>query len=341
MNVAGNFTHTSGTLTESGTTTPFALVVFNGTGIQNYTSGGTVSGTVNFNVSNNATLFIGTNLLGSGSTGTFTLSAGATLGIGDPLGITTSGASGNIRVSGTRTYNTTANYIYNGPASQVTSNGLPATVNSVTVSNSGGIVTLGSNVSVTSNLTVSAGMFDLGNFTANRASNGGTITVANSAALNIGGTNTFPRELPNLVLGTNSTVEYEGSAQTWPALAYGNLDTSGSGTKTLLAGSTALAGDLNIGAGTTFDAGTNDFSIAGDWSNNGNGFTATSSQTVTFNGSSPQTIDGSFATTFNNVAINSGSVLDLAINGSTAQLLTIAGVNQPVGTWGATRLRRR
>jgi sRNA-binding regulator protein Hfq len=338
LNVAGNFSHTGGTLTESAVSSPFAVVVFNGTGIQNYTSGGTVSGTVNFNVSNNATLFMGTNFLGSGSSGTFTLSAGGTLGIGDPLGITTSGASGNVRVSGTRTYNTAANYIYNGPASQVTSNGLPATVSSLTVSNTGGIVTLGSNVSVTSNLTVSAGTFDLGSFTANRATSGGTLTVANAATLKIGGTNPFPTNYTTDNLGANSTIEYEGSAQNVLAQNYGNLTTSGSGTKSLLAGATSLAGELTIGPGTIFNAGTNNFSIAGDWTDDGNGFASSGSQTVTFNGASPQNVDdGTSLTTFNNVTINSNSVLNLAFTGSdNVQFLTIGGVTEPTGTWGAT-----
>jgi sRNA-binding regulator protein Hfq len=337
LNVAGNFSQTGGTFTESNTFIPVANVVFNGTGVQTFTSGGAVSGQINFTVNGGATLMMSTNFLGNGSTGTFTLSSGGSLGIGDALGITTSGASGNIRVSGTRTYNTAGNYIYNGPASQVTSNGLPATVSSLTVSNTGGIVTLGSNVSVTSNLTVSAGAFDLGSFIANRISSGGTITVANGAALKVGGTNPFPARYANLNIGTNSTVEYEGSAQSVTNASYGNLTTSGSSTKTLQAGATTIAGELTIGPGTTFDAGTNNFSIAGDWSNNGN-FTASGSQTVTFNGSSPQNIDdGTSATTFDNVTINSNSVLNLAFTGSdNVQFLVIGGVTETTGTWGAT-----
>ena len=329
----GDLVMSGGTISRGGTLP--ATVSFAGTSPETYSkSAGTITGAVNFAILSGATVNFGTSPL-DGSSGTFTLNSGGTIGIGDPLGITTSGASGNIRVSGTRTYNTGANYIYNGPASQVTSNGLPATVNSLTVSNTGGIVTLGSNVSVTSNLTVSLGTFDLGNFIANRASNGGTITVANNAALKVGGTNTFPTNYVNRVLGPSSTVEYEGSAQSVPALAYGSLVTSGSGTKTLLAGTTTIASNLTIRVGTTFAAGTNSFSIAGDWSNNGS-FTATNTQTVTFNGSSPQTIDGSLATAFNNVVINSSSVLNLAINGSTAQLLSIGGTNQLAGTWGTS-----
>jgi hypothetical protein len=335
LNVAGDFIHIGGTLTESDASSPVANVVFNGTGIQNYASGGTVSNMVNFTVSNNATLFMSTNFLGSGSTGTFTLSAGATLGIGDPLGITTSGASGNIRVSGTRTYSTGASYIYNGPASQVTSNGLPATVSSLTISNTGGTVTLGSNVTVSNNLTVAAGTFDMGGFTANRATSGGTLAVANGATLKIGSTNPFPSNYATLNLGTGSTVEYEGAAQNVSPQAYGNLTTSGSGTKSLQAGTTSIAGNLTIGSGTTFNAGTNNFSLAGNLNNNGTAFAFSVPQTVTFNGSSPQTIGGTSPIAFSTVAINSGSVLNL-VNNDTALALTIAGVGQASGTWGAT-----
>jgi len=337
LNVAGNFSHTGGTLTESQVSSPVASVVFNGTGIQNYTSGGTVSGTVNFNVSNNATLFMGTNFLGSGSSGTFTLSANGTLGLGDPAGITTNGPTGNIRVTGTRTYNTGASYVYNGSAPQGTGNGLPATVSNLAISNTTATVSLGATVSVTSNLTISAGTFDLGSFTANRATSGGTLTVANAAGLNIGGGNPFPSNYVTINLGTNSTVNYEGSAQNVAALAYGNLTTSGSGINTLQPGATTIAEELTIGSGTTFAAGTNNFSVAGDWDNNGS-FTASGAQTVTFNGIIPQNIDeGTSATTFDNVTINSNSVLNLAFTGSdNVQFLVIGGVTETLGTWGTT-----
>src|SRR5205085_8620077 len=70
--------------------------------------------------------------------GSFTLSSGATLGIGSTDGITSSGATGNIQVTGTRTFNT-ANYAYNGSAAQVTGNGLPSIVNNLTINNSAGV----------------------------------------------------------------------------------------------------------------------------------------------------------------------------------------------------------
>ncbi|HUJ72910.1 MAG TPA: MBG domain-containing protein, partial [Verrucomicrobiae bacterium] len=328
----GNLAISGGTINRGGTLP--AIVNFASTSTVTYTkSGGVITGAVNFAILQGATVNFGTSLL-DGSSGTFTLNAGGRIGLGDPNGITTSGQTGNIRVTGTRTYSTGARYVYNGSVPQDTGNGLPATVTSLTISNTAATVTLDASVNVTSNLTVSSGAFDMGAFTADRITSGGTITVANGSALKIGGTNTFPANYANLNLGTNSTVEYEGSGQSVASISYGNLNTSGTGTKTLLPGLAAIT-NLTIGAGTTLDAGTNSFSIAGNWSNNGS-FTATNAQTVTFDGASPQTVDGSVATTFNNVEIDTGSVLDLAIDGSTAQFLSIGGVNQPTGTWGSS-----
>ncbi len=137
LSVAGNFTHTGGTMTE--TSSGSGAIVFNGFTPQTFVSGGTVANTINYTVNSGATLMLGTSLLGNGSSGTFTLASGATLGLGDPAGIATSGDTGNIRVTGTRTFNPGANYVYTGPAAQVPGNGLPATINNLTVSNPAGL----------------------------------------------------------------------------------------------------------------------------------------------------------------------------------------------------------
>jgi len=119
----------------------------------------------NFTVNNGAILYLGTSLLGNGSTGTFTLANGGTLGIGDAGGITASDAIGNIRVTGTRIYNTGANYIYNGTGTQSTGDGLPATVNDLTFSNSGGSVLLNTTHTI-NNFSITAGSkANLGTFT--------------------------------------------------------------------------------------------------------------------------------------------------------------------------------
>jgi hypothetical protein len=108
----------------------------------------TISGTLDcgaYNITNNTV----------GGNNTFTLNSGATLKIGSANGITSSSASGNIQVSGARSFNSGANYIYNGTAAQATGNGLPATVRSLSISNLVGAVTLSQSVTAT-NLTVTA-----------------------------------------------------------------------------------------------------------------------------------------------------------------------------------------
>lgn len=106
--------------------------------------------------------------------GAFSLNSGGTLGVTSADGITSSGATGNIQNTGTRTFSTGANYEYNGSAAQNTGNGLPATVNSLTIDNAAG-VTLTNSVEVTGTLDLSAGLLNTG-------ANSVTVTDAGSIA---------------------------------------------------------------------------------------------------------------------------------------------------------------
>jgi gliding motility-associated-like protein len=123
----------------------------------------TVNGTIVFNGENQLT--------GAGS---FTLasSTNAFLNIGSANGITVASASGNIVVTGGRTYGQNATYKYIGTTNQVTGDGLPATIGALTINNTG---TAGNNVvSLTTSgtvikanpatgiLTLTAGIFDIG-----------------------------------------------------------------------------------------------------------------------------------------------------------------------------------
>ena len=155
LNVAGNFTHSGGTITE--TNSGSGAIVFNGSGVQTFTNGGTVSNTINFTVNSGATLQMATASTTITGGGTFTLSSGASLGITSTAGITSSGASGNIQVTGSRSFNTGSNYIYNGGGAQVTGNGIPATANSLTINNNAG-VTLSQALALTGNGTFSYGV---------------------------------------------------------------------------------------------------------------------------------------------------------------------------------------
>ena len=105
-------------------------------------AGATVTFTANITNRNSSTIVNGTLICGAyfiSGTGDFYLGSSGTLQIGSPDGIAASGAAGNIRVTGARTFSQFANYVFNGSAAQVTGNGLPATVKNLTINNSSGV----------------------------------------------------------------------------------------------------------------------------------------------------------------------------------------------------------
>ncbi|MGL2963206.1 T9SS sorting signal type C domain-containing protein [Flavobacterium sp. RSB2_4_14] len=173
VNVGGDFSLTGGTLTESGGGNN-STIVFNKSGIQIFTSGGTVSNVINFTVNSGSALQMAAETTIVTGGGTFTLSSGAILGITSANGITTVGNStGNIRTTTARTFNAAANYIYNGGGAQAAGNALPATIGSLTVNNNT-TLTLPSVKAVTNNFSIAAGSFvNLGTF----SHTAGTLTL--------------------------------------------------------------------------------------------------------------------------------------------------------------------
>jgi hypothetical protein len=301
------------------------------------------------------TLNMGTNPINGA--GSFTLGAGGNLGIGSTAGITSSGATGNVQVSGTRTFSTAGNYTYNGTAAQVTGNGLPATVNNLTINNSAG-VTLSATVAVSSDLTITAGTFDLGSFTANRASAGGTLTIANGATLKIGGTNTLPANFSTHSIGATSTVEYSGTTQSVGVLNsaqdYGHLIISGSGIKTL-AGTENVAGNLTVSAG-TFDLGANTINrtaaggtftvsdgatlkIGGtnSFPTNYTAHSIGSTSTVEYGGITQSVVVLNTAQNYGNLKISGSATKTLAATISVASDLTVSAGTFDLGSFTANR----
>lgn len=170
MTFYGNFTN-NGTLTNS-------------TGTQNYsffgsdkTIGG--SGTITFETLNIdasadisldrsiniATGFTGTisgnldcKLYSVGGSGALTLPSGGTLKTANA-----SGLDGSITVSGTKTLNAGANYVFNASSAQVTGAMLPTTVNNLTIDNAAGVTLSNTAVNVTGTLTINSGkIFEIG-----------------------------------------------------------------------------------------------------------------------------------------------------------------------------------
>jgi hypothetical protein len=356
IRISGNFSHTGGTINESANRS--GSIIFNGSGSpQLFTAGGTVTNSINWTVNSGAFLQMaasGTTLTGGG---TFTLSSGATLGITSLEGITSTSPTGNIQVSGTRNYNQGANYVYNGSASQVVGDGLPGTVNSLIIANTGvfedNFVILDSDKLVSSDLGVESGVLDLVTFTANRATSGGNFYLEANTGLRLNGVSNFPSIFSNRILDCTSTVEYYANGpQTVAAVNYGNLLLSGSGIKTLQAGTTQLCsnftlsgtattttvagltvgGDFSIGSGTSFTAGAFTHQVNGNWSNQGT-FTAGSS-TFSFEGTTPGALSNTGTGDFFNLAFaGSGTKTinsPLSPTGDISQISTsvvLSGVN--------------
>jgi Secretion system C-terminal sorting domain len=221
----------------SGATLNFAplslgTVNFNGTSEQYITINGTGSITTGANsilsIAANSTLnFVGESYIGG--TGTFVVPDNATIGIGSADGITAAGNNaGNVRTS-IRTFNAGATYIYNGAFSQVTGNGLPATVsNNLKIANTGSsgnnTVTLTTDNTNVLRLYLNSGLFAAGSATRNlNISNNGYVygnggsttsdaTAGNIVFLGIGQTNGTSPGYPNLYsVIINGSVDFNGT----------------------------------------------------------------------------------------------------------------------------------
>ena len=334
VNVAGDFSFPAGG-TLAATNNPISIVFDGGGTPQNFTSGGTISGSngVDYTVNSGATLYLdGSTVTGSA----FTLSSGGTLGIGSTGGIASSGATGNVQTT-TRTFNAGANYLYNSSSAQAAGTALPATLTgSLTINNSAG-VTLGASETLNGALALTSGALSIGTTTLtmsstvtvgsgsisssatgtasySQASAGqvvapgtyGNLTFSNynkvlpsSGTVGIAGTFTTGSATGHTITG--STIDFTGSgAQTIPAFSYNNLSNSGNGNRTLASsGTVGIAGSFTSGSGT---------------------YTVTGS-TVAYKGSSAQTLPAGVGT-YNNLTINNAAGVNLGGNATVNGVLT-------------------
>jgi hypothetical protein len=344
LNVTGNFTHTSGTITE--TNSGSGLIAFKKSGVQIYTSGGTISNRINFNVNSGSTLQMDSPTTTITGGGTFTLSAGATLGVTSSAGITTSGASGNIQVTGTRTYTAGANYIYNGTGGQSSGNGLNQnTPANITFNNPGNTVNLTASTNMSGVLTVNAGStFGLGSFNIGTTTKPSSVVlecgasagsvISGSGILNLGGdisvtsagTGTGGASISApIALGGNRifTVADDGTAAMDLTIGGSitggqNLEKAGSGQLSLGTGTITL-GALSISAG-SLESTSGALNLTGAFTNDGT-FTDNSG-TVNLNGSLSQSVGGTSSTTFNNLTLNNTNGASLGNNGTVNGVLT-------------------
>jgi len=236
LNVTGDLTHSGGTITEGGGGN--GHIVFNNAGIQTFTDGGTISFIIDFTVSIGSTLQMaatGTTITGAG---TFTLASGATLGVTSVDGITTAGATGNIQ-TGTRTFTSGANYIYNGGIGQAVGNGLTQnTPADLEINNPGFTVSLGALTGITGDVIITSGTLDANGQNISLAgdwtNNGGTFTPG-------AGTVTFNGTGAQAINGTTATQTFNDLTIN---IVGGALSVGGSTTTLNVANFTQTLGDF-------------------------------------------------------------------------------------------------
>lgn len=174
---------------------------------------------VGTSASNTGTLNLGVNILNGQY---FTLGDYSTLKIGSPYGITSVGNNlGNIQTTSARNYNTNGIYIYNGSTNQSIGDGLPSTVYSFVVDNSGtypnNVVTIDKNITVQNDLRILNGTLDLQNFTMNSTIGSiGTFELAANGRLRVGGTNDLGIAINNYLtysINTLSIIDFNGTNQ--------------------------------------------------------------------------------------------------------------------------------
>jgi G8 domain len=268
----------------------------------------TNNGTIDFGQGNLARLFTRQTSQWTGA-GTFNLSTidlnnrVLTFAAGSTMTISMSGAATPFTgFLGTGSITSLAGMTWNFAGSVAQT--LPATASAifgnVTASNTAG-VTLGiafTAANLLGDLTVAAnGILNNGAFAITLAS-GKSFSVAAGGRFNLTGTSTMVTVSGGgtKTFNATSTVDYAGANQAATAETYGNLIMSGSGTKTLAAGTTTVAGNYTLAAGVTYAGTTNNpvVNLAGNFSNSGTFNSGTG--IFTFNGSTAQTLTG--ATTF-------------------------------------------
>ena len=261
-----------------------------------------VSPTVNSpkTITLSGTLVAGTNTISG--TGSFVTSSGATLKTGNANGITSSGTSGTIQVSGTRTFNAGSNYEYNGAVNQATGNGLSTTLSgTLTINNSGSTgnntVSLTTTGTTAPTLNLTSGLFAVGSSNTLNITSGGTVTAGTG----------------NFASGTSGgTVNFNGSGTISGTVGFNNA---------------SLSGGVDFGSAST---------INGNLTINVGGYVATNAptyatnSTLIYNSGTTYGRNLEWSTTTGkgypyNVQISGNTTLDVGANSGNATARQIAG----------------
>ncbi len=159
MDLAGNLSVTEkGIITESSNTSG-GKINFNGKIIQTIISEKNILNNISYSVVKGSHIKLDNNVLQG--KGNFQLEDGAGITIGSIDGISRDKMSGNIQVQGKREFSEKANYYYEGTQGQITGDGLPYTVNSLSINNSEN-VSLSNSISIVNKLSLISGKLRTG-----------------------------------------------------------------------------------------------------------------------------------------------------------------------------------
>ncbi|MDX2189953.1 MAG: T9SS type A sorting domain-containing protein [Bacteroidota bacterium] len=246
------------------------------------------------------------------STGGFNL--GGTLITSNTNGVTgTNASTGSIQVTGSETYNASANYIFNGSSAQITGfNGTGNQIkaaNNIVVSTTSAVVTLDNDIQtpgITGVLSVPSGaVFSMPNSFNINKSGSGVVSIAGT--LQTGDANGFSDAssanfqgfsgTSDILLGTNSIIHYNGGTQAITnQIPYQNLliSITGSTNKTP-AGTISVVNNLSISGsgGGVLVGSSNIFSVGGSWFNTNQSNFSEGTSVVNWFGSGSQNINAS------------------------------------------------
>ncbi|MFZ4520777.1 MAG: T9SS type A sorting domain-containing protein [Bacteroidales bacterium] len=201
----------------------------------------------------------------------------------------------------------------------------------------------------------SATMSDPTNFYNVTVADGAKLTLGTGNTMRIAGTLSLSASGILNAASNHNTVEYNGTNQTvinpnGSTGGYHNLVLGGSGTKTLPGSALSVAGDfilsettevsaaapltiggnLTIGNGTSFNAGTFGHAMGGNFDNQGT-FLTSQGGTLTLNGNSNQLISGTSSITFDNLTVNNPDGANLYSTVFVASALTLSSGNLNLG----------
>jgi fibronectin-binding autotransporter adhesin len=294
----GTFTASTGTVTYNGSGSQAIaggivynnLLVSKPAGVATLSTASTINGSLTTSLLSEVTLDAQLNVLGNVSfaTGTILNANAALLNTG-----------GNWSFAGTLNA-TTGAVVFNGTGNQSVSQ---STFNDVIINKTAGVATLTGDLVINGDLTVTAGTIDIVSFSVNRSTTGGgTFSLSNGASLRLAGASNFPANYDTQILGSSSSVVYNGATQNITPTTYGNLILSNAGTKSFSASTPTEAINLTINAATTLPIAAA-LTLKGNLINNSS-FNIAAGSSIAFSGSSTQTISGTATTDFQDITVS-------------------------------------